>query len=224
MDPVGVVEAEVSVESPIGLESVGVVADVDVLVLDRAPQSFDPDVVEGTPAAAWTPETYDLEDAKARATFVDLAAREAPRAAGEKPRWLLKDPIVDGGNGIEILDAGADALDAAGGLLPDHRTKLAQRYVSDLLLLDGHKFDLRVYVLLASLSPLRAFLCTEGLARFATAPYHDSALRDVTAHLTNYSLNVKGAAYEQHDDPEKLLKERLLREDPDFSLSNGIGA
>lgn len=45
-----------------------------------------------------------------------------------------------------------------------------QRYVTKPYLIDGLKFDFRIYVLLAG-SPLRAYIYEEGLARFATVPY-----------------------------------------------------
>ncbi len=38
-------------------------------------------------------------------------------------------------------------------------------------LLDGFKFDLRVYILMTSIDPLRVFIYRDGLVRLSTTPY-----------------------------------------------------
>ncbi|XP_075714251.1 tubulin polyglutamylase TTLL13 isoform X2 [Rhinoderma darwinii] len=69
---------------------------------------------------------------------------------------------------------------------------ICQQYVSKPFLIDGYKFDLRIYVLVTSCEPLRIFIYKEGLARFATMSYTEpshSNLDDVCMHLTNYAIN-----------------------------------
>ncbi|XP_040824400.1 tubulin polyglutamylase TTLL13P-like [Ochotona curzoniae] len=69
---------------------------------------------------------------------------------------------------------------------------ICQQYISKPFLIDGFKFDMRVYVLITSCDPLRIFMYEEGLARFATMPYMEPSsnnLEDVCMHLTNYAIN-----------------------------------
>jgi hypothetical protein len=66
---------------------------------------------------------------------------------------------------------------------------LLQRYLSQPLLIDNFKFDLRVYVLVTSANPLRLFIFKDGLARFCTVPYAAPTaenIMDDCMHLTNY--------------------------------------
>nr|XP_056719931.1 tubulin polyglutamylase TTLL6 [Euleptes europaea] len=80
---------------------------------------------------------------------------------------------------------------------------ICQLYISRPFIIDGFKFDLRVYALVTSCDPLRVFIYKEGLARFATSAYSDpsaSNLDDVCMHLTNYSINKHSANFVRDDD------------------------
>jgi tubulin polyglutamylase TTLL5 len=66
-----------------------------------------------------------------------------------------------------------------------------QKYIKNPLLINGYKFDLRVYVLVTSVNPLEVFIYNEGFGRFSTVPYtldpNDKANKFI--HLTNVSIN-----------------------------------
>lgn len=54
------------------------------------------------------------------------------------------------------------------------------------------KFDLRLYVVIVGVNPLRVYLSKQGLARLSTKHYDeadDDNLADMLMHLTNYSIN-----------------------------------
>ncbi|XP_038610113.1 tubulin polyglutamylase TTLL6 [Tachyglossus aculeatus] len=75
---------------------------------------------------------------------------------------------------------------------------ICQLYISKPFVMDGFKFDLRIYVLVTSCDPLRIFVYNEGLARFATTTYSYPCLRnldDICMHLTNYSINKHSANF-----------------------------
>lgn len=72
--------------------------------------------------------------------------------------------------------------------IPPSEHTIVQEYIDKPLLLDGYKFDLRIYVLITSCDPLRIFLFNDGLVRLATEKYlppHDSNI------VSNASLVLK---------------------------------
>ncbi|KAK5649796.1 hypothetical protein RI129_000825 [Pyrocoelia pectoralis] len=69
---------------------------------------------------------------------------------------------------------------------------VCQVYISRPFLVDGFKFDLRVYTLITSCDPLRIYVYKEGLCRFATSRYKEPNninMTNIFMHLTNYAVN-----------------------------------
>ncbi|GKT27592.1 Tubulin tyrosine ligase [Aduncisulcus paluster] len=69
---------------------------------------------------------------------------------------------------------------------------VVQQYLAKPYLIDGFKFDLRIYVCLLRISPLVLLIHKKGLARFATEKYNEptsSNLDCLYMHLTNYAIN-----------------------------------
>ncbi|XP_017485280.1 PREDICTED: tubulin polyglutamylase TTLL13 isoform X1 [Rhagoletis zephyria] len=82
---------------------------------------------------------------------------------------------------------------------------ICQTYINKPLLIDGYKFDLRVYTLITSVDPLRIFVYNEGLARFATNKYVEPTTEnscDLFMHLTNYSVNKRSSQYDLCDNDD----------------------
>jgi len=115
--------------------------------------------------------------------------------------YILKPKSSSRGRGIRMLKSKGD-LPLRKGASRKPKECLVQRYIQDPLLIDGYKFDMRVYVLVTSYDPLKVYLHEEGLVRFATEKYSNSPskLRDRRAHLTNYSVNAKSAKFVQNTD------------------------
>lgn len=74
--------------------------------------------------------------------------------------WIVKPASSSQGKGIFITQ---DIQEIPGGT-----QMVVSEYVNNPLLIDGYKFDLRVYVALTSINPLRVYIYDDGLARFAT--------------------------------------------------------
>jgi len=97
---------------------------------------------------------------------------------------IIKPPNWFCGIGIKLINNIAD--------IPSKKNKMCvQEYLDKPFLIKGHKFDLRLYVLLTSIDPVKIYLYEEGLVRFATAKYtNDPAeMTNNFIHLTNYSVN-----------------------------------
>ncbi|XP_055879802.1 tubulin polyglutamylase TTLL5-like isoform X6 [Biomphalaria glabrata] len=88
--------------------------------------------------------------------------------------------------------------------VPLDENVIVSKYISSPLVIDGFKFDVRLYVTVTSYDPLVIYLYEEGLTRFATVKYEKNVkhLRNQCMHLTNYSVNKRSQDYVKNDDPE----------------------
>mmetsp|Transcript_56099 Transcript_56099/g.182019 ORF Transcript_56099/g.182019 Transcript_56099/m.182019 type:complete len:1030 (-) Transcript_56099:50-3139(-) len=122
----------------------------------------------------FVPRTYVLPD-EVEAFLVEYERSDS--------LWIVKPHASSQGKGIFLLQNLED--------LPMHELTVVCRYVDNPLLIQGLKFDLRVYVLVTGYDPLRAYIYREGLVRFASKQYSTETkhLKDAYRHLTNYSIN-----------------------------------
>ena len=102
--------------------------------------------------------------------------------------WIVKPANLSRGRGIYIVDNISE--------VNVEELSIISRYISNPLLINGHKFDLRIYVCVTSVDPLRIYVFKEGLARFATQEYTSHSTKgNKFMHLTNYSINKKSQNY-----------------------------
>lgn len=58
-----------------------------------------------------------------------------------------------------------------GDKLPSQDHLIVQEYIDKPFLMEGYKFDLRIYILVTSCDPLKIFLYHDGLVRMGTEKY-----------------------------------------------------
>ncbi|XP_054644561.1 tubulin polyglutamylase TTLL7 isoform X2 [Dunckerocampus dactyliophorus] len=93
--------------------------------------------------------------------------------------------------------------------LPAQEHFIVQEYLDKPFLMEGYKFDLRIYILVTSCDPLRIFLYNDGLVRMGTEKYHapsEANLSQLYMHLTNYSVNKHNENFERDETVDKGSK------------------
>ncbi|XP_069388592.1 tubulin monoglutamylase TTLL4 isoform X2 [Paralichthys olivaceus] len=120
--------------------------------------------------------------------------RKAWEDGVSRQKWIIKPPASARGIGIQVIHKWSQ--------MPRKRPLLVQKYLHKPYLISGNKFDLRIYVYVTSYDPLRIYIFTDGLVRFASCKYSSSmkTLSNKFMHLTNYSVNKKNSEYQTNSD------------------------
>ena len=131
--------------------------------------------------------------------------------------WIVKPPADSCGKGIRIVSEPEDVLDsrlvvvkwkdpAHASIEMPQQNLIVQKYITNPFLVNGLKFDLRLYVLLTSIDPIKLYLYDDGLVRFATKPFtmDENNLNNKYIHLTNYAINKKSEEFVQNENPTEF--------------------
>ena len=96
--------------------------------------------------------------------------------------WLIKPKNNCGGNGIKFLKSLKKIKDDE---------FLITKYITNLDLINNKKYDLRLYVLITGLKPLRIYFYREGLVRIAAKNYtlEENSIHNRFVYLTNIGVN-----------------------------------
>ena len=96
--------------------------------------------------------------------------------------WILKPSLGKQGIGVFLVTTPQT--------IPTIGKYVAQKYITDPLLVLGRKFHLRLYLVVTNLHPLRILLHKEGLVLFASMNYTTDAdsFNVLSIHLTNAAV------------------------------------
>lgn len=124
--------------------------------------------------------------------FIEETSQGNPRT------YIVKPEAESQGKGI-FLTRNPDDIKPTDQLV-------VQKYIVNPHTLDGFKYDLRVYVVLVGINPLRVYVYKDGLARLATEKYqkpNDKNMKNIFMHLTNYAINKENENYENNEGVDK---------------------
>eukprot|EP00931_Biecheleriopsis_adriatica_P048095 TRINITY_DN2777_c0_g1_i2.p1 TRINITY_DN2777_c0_g1~~TRINITY_DN2777_c0_g1_i2.p1 ORF type:complete len:1128 (+),score=264.36 TRINITY_DN2777_c0_g1_i2:54-3437(+) len=123
--------------------------------------------------------------------------------------WIVKPGTNSKGSGIECMCNLPDLLHHC-DRMPN---RIVQKYIErPLLLFSGRKFDIRQWVLVKSVYPLKVFLFSECYLRLCNGMYDLGDLRDRERHISNWQVNkhgrnvVEGAVVSLDSFREELLE------------------
>lgn len=146
--------------------------------------------VYGSAIFNFTPNGFNLPNDYTKFVAEYSKRQQADKESGKKTLWICKPADLSRGRGIFIFKDLSD--------LTYDCSAVAQRYITNPLLIGGYKFDLRIYVLVTSFNPLQIYMYQEGIVRFSTEKFDLTSLGNMFCHLTNTSINKLGPSYTAH--------------------------
>jgi tubulin polyglutamylase TTLL6/13 len=148
------------------------------------------------------PPTWVLPD-----DFSDLAKRF--NSTGEtKAIYIVKPDHLCQGRGIFLTTDFEKVKKCAADSREKDQAIVVQRYITRPMLIEGLKFDLRLYLLVCgklceggTIEP-RYYLFRDGLVRLCTKPYEPptpETMDQRCMHLTNYAINKNSKSFQQNN-------------------------
>ncbi|MWJ26936.1 amylase [Halomonas sp. ZH2S] len=153
--------------------------DILAALRSRIHETFGPNH-EASARLAFFPRVYSMPK--------DYHALQQAALAHPEKHWILKPKNASKGKGIRVLrDVGETPLEP---------NWMVQEYLAHPHTIRGHKYVLRLYVLIASLEPLRLYVYRQGFAKLASEPYDVNDADNPYSQLTNPDINALNTSAE----------------------------
>lgn len=148
------------------------------------------------------PVTYELPD-QWHMFVEEFKKKNLPSGSDRQKKksiWIMKPICKSQGKGIFLFK---DLKDISEWKKDGKQKKnneevevyIVQRYIERPLLIGGKKFDMRIYVLVTSYVPLKAYVYREGFVRFSNTRFTTDRIEDSYVHLTNVAIQKKAPDY-----------------------------
>jgi hypothetical protein len=182
-----------------------------------------------------TPKSFTLKDPKQCEEFLKITEKlvEEFNETTMPVQWITKNGLKHKGYGIEIVDYGfasyfhslyKSSVADCKNLLPTHEQMIIQKYINNPALIEGRKFDFRVFMMILNVEPLIVVWAPRNGHTRLSDNLFDPHSKDFTTHITAnvagvnekaldflkmYRFNLEEIAEyfkNQIKDPEKWLK------------------
>lgn len=120
-------------------------------------------------------------------------------------QWITKNGLQHKGYGIEIVDYGfasyfnalyKSSVANCRTLLPTHQSIIIQKYINSPALIEGRKFDFRVFMMIIHADPLIAVWAPRNGHTRLSDNLFDEKSKDFTTHITANVAEVNQEAFE----------------------------
>lgn len=172
------------------------------MMMNRNKNETDENKIDIEAEMDFFPVTYELPD-QWHMFVEEFKKKNLPSGSDRQKKksiWIMKPICKSQGKGIFLFK---DLKDISEWKKDGKQKKnneevevyIVQRYIERPLLIGGKKFDMRIYVLVTSYVPLKAYVYREGFVRFSNTRFTTDRIEDSYVHLTNVAIQKKAPDY-----------------------------